>query len=122
MSEPFEGKDLDPRVRVLLGEIANYAVVIGSVARRARCPQDLDLLINERAEKHIRTIIRKHGIEFSSAVMGSWTFCEGGYCGHVQVELLPVHRGPDYRTTRRRSTAVTVLGLNLRVARPEDAG
>jgi hypothetical protein len=119
--DPFPGQTLDPRVRQLLTEFASRVVVIGSVARRSTAPGDLDLLLDERAEDRVRKRIKELRIPFDSAFVGSWTFCTGD-CPHLQVEILPIHLGPDYRTVRRRVSVQSILGLDLLVAQPEDAG
>jgi predicted nucleotidyltransferase len=111
---------LNARAREFLERISRYVVVVGSVARGSLHPRDLDLLLDERFEETVRRILREREIPFDSVFPGNWTI--PSEWGGVQIELLPIHRGPDFRTTRRRATVQDIDGVALFVARSDDAG
>jgi len=105
----------------LLNDLAPHVVVIGSVARGARNPGDLDLLFNgdsEHACKRMRNIVDKHDLRWESALVHSWTFEDYG----TQVEILPLHLGPSWHVVRRNAEKHTINGIELMVAKPEHSG
>lgn len=122
MSDPFKDRYINPRLCGLIESLRHRLVVIGSVARREPHPRDIDLLFDmdsARAEREIRDAIAHYDLRFDSCLMGQWTFSEDDY--GVQVEILPVHRGPRYRTVVRNSSTGVAAGMTLRIARMEDA-
>ena len=106
-----------------LEAVAGRVVVIGS-ATRSRNPRDLDLLWDgdsPRAFEAIDREITDRGLVFESAIPGSWSIM----FPEIMVELLPFHRGPSYRTVRRRAEPMRLeaaANVELMVAQPEDAG
>ncbi len=121
LPDPFPGV-IHPVLAGVLTSLSHRLVVIGSVARGKDKPKDIDLLFDvdsARAEKEIRDAVLKAELAFDSVIPGQWTFCE--YLYGVQVEILPVHRGPTYRRVAKRAQLGVVAGMELRFARPEDA-
>lgn len=120
ISRMAETEEVDERLAELIVSLSHRLVVIGSVARGKRHPKDIDLLYDsdsERAESEIRTAVRASGLPFDSCLPGNWCFDLGG----TALEILPIHRGPRYRTVRKRASLGTVAGMLLLVARAEDA-
>lgn len=119
--DPFPNA-IHPVLAGVITSLSHRLVVVGSVARGKAQPKDIDLLFDvdsSRAEEEIRKAVRKADLAFDSVLPGQWTFCE--YLYGVQVEILPVHRGPTYRVVAKRSVPGVVAGMPLRFARPEDA-
>jgi hypothetical protein len=103
--------------------------VIGSVARRDRAPNDIDIWLNsdgwiggtERYDRN-RRIIRESGLRFDSLLPGNWSFSHLDY-PPISVELMtPTDMQLSFPALRRRSTEHDVGGVQLRVAPPEFAG
>lgn len=122
MTEPYFAAPLDPRVADLVRSLTARLVVIGSVARGEPYPKDVDLLYDydsDRARQVIVAAIAKAKLEYRSVLPGNWSF--PGTVYGVQVEILPLHRGASYRVCRRHAEVRTIAGLELPVARPQDA-
>ncbi len=112
----------------LLKRIDPHVVVVGSFARNKPNPKDLDVLWNmdsPRAEAAIKKAVDELGLTFTSEVIGNWTFSADrcfSFYKTVQVEILPIHAGPSYAAVRRKAERRQIVpGLELWVARPEDA-
>lgn len=114
-----------PPMKDFLGSLRHRLVVVGSVARGIRTPdfalpKDLDLLCDldsAKGRKEIQVAVDRFGMRFESPFLGCWTFRDYGW----MVEILGIHHGPFYRTVRRRAALMTIDGLELWVARAEDA-
>lgn len=114
-----------PVMRDFLQSIHKRLVVVGSVARTIRdedfhLPKDIDLLCDldsDKSRTEIKDAIKRFGLQFESPFMACWTFRDYGW----MVEILGIHHGPFYRTVRRRAEPITIGGIELMVAQPEDA-
>ena len=106
-------------MRAMLTDLAPHVVVVGSVARNELFPKDLDLLYNDSDVHYerIKRIINKHELVYGSSLPRHWAFDSYGF----QVEVLPIHYGPSFRTCRKHATRREILGVSLWVAQPRHA-
>ena len=108
-----------------LRAVGERLVVVGSVARtirdpHSRTPKDIDLLCDvdsPRGRKEIDAAVKRFGLDFESPFVACWTFRRYGW----MTEIICLHHGPAYRDVRRRATPMTIGGVELLVARAEDA-
>ena len=130
MTSEILGPKIPPTVfREPMHEFLRYVskrtIVVGSVARTIRdpdfrLPKDIDLLCDldsDATRADINAAIKHYGLAFESPFIASWTFRDYGW----MVEIIGIHYGPTYRSVRRRAQLMTIGGVGLFVAQPEDA-
>lgn len=120
---------INPNIADLLRQLQKDLIVIGSVARRDRVPNDIDIWLNsdgwvggiERYERN-KHIIRESGLRFDSVFPGNWSFSALIY-PPISIELMtPTNIRISFSALRRLSTECDVGGMQLHVAPPQYAG